>query len=394
VSVLGNSIFSNGGLGISFANQGPTPNDVGDADIGPNNRQNFPLLTSATVQSGGGVTIKGTLNSLPNATYRIEFFGNQALDSTLNGEGQTYLGFIDVTTDASGNASFNAPVASGGLITSTATDAAGNTSEFSQSIGQLLNISTRLRVRTGENVLIGGFIVTGSDPKKVIVRGIGPSVSSVDWLQDPMLELFDGNTVSLGTNDNWKIRPDGTSQQAEIEATTIPPADDREPALVRTLPAGNSGYTAVVRGKNDSIGLAVVEAYDLDAGANSTLANISTRGFVETGNNILIGGFIPGSGVVRVLVRAIGPTLGNFGVTNPLQDPALEVRDGSGTLTLTNDNWRTGGQEAEIIATTIPPPHDSESALVATLTPGQYTALVRGKNDTTGVALVEVYRLE
>ena len=394
VSVLGNSIFSNGGLGISYGNQGPTPNDLGDADFGPNNRQNFPLLTAARVLSGTGFSVKGALNSLPNATYRIEFFGNSVLDSTLHGEGQTYLGFINVITDGSGNASFDAPIASGGLITSTATDAAGNTSEFSQSIGQLLNISTRLRVRTGENVLIGGFIVTGSDPKKVIVRGIGPSISSFEFLQDPTLELFDGNNQSLAFNDNWKIRPDGSSQQAEIQATTIPPIDDREPALVRTLPAGNAGYTAVVRGKNDSIGLAVVEAYDLDAGANSTLANVSTRGFVETGNNILIGGFIPGNGVVRVIVRALGPTLSNFGVTDPLQDPTLEVRDASGTITLTNDNWRTGGQEAEIIATTIPPPNDAESAIVATLTPGQYTALVRGKNQTTGIALIEVYRLE
>lgn len=394
VSILGNSMFSNGGLGISFGNSGPTPNDVGDADTGPNNRQNFPVLTSASALPGGGVSVKGTLNSLPNATYRIEFFGNAALDPSLNGEGKTYLGFINVTTDGAGNAAFAAPVASGGLITSTATDSAGNTSEFSQSIGQLLNISTRLRVRTGENVLIGGFIISGSDPKKVIVRGIGPSVSSVEWLQDPTLELFDGTGQSLAINDDWKRRPDGSSQQAEIEATTIPPSDDREPALVRTLPAGNSGYTAVVRGKNENIGLAVVEAYDLDAAADSTLANISTRGFVETGNNILIGGFISGNGAIKVIVRALGPTLGNFGVSNPLQDPTLEVRDSSGTITLSNDNWRTGGQEAEIIATTIPPPNDNESAIVTTLAPGPYTALVRGKNDTTGIAVVEVYALK
>lgn len=394
VSVLGNSIFSNGGLGISYGDQGPSPNDLGDADIGPNNRQNFPLLTAARILPGPGFSIKGTLNSLPNTTYRIEFFGNSALDSSLHGEGQTYLGSINVTTNANGDASFDDPVTSGGLITSTATDSAGNTSQFSQSIGQLLNISTRLRVRTGENVLIGGFIITGSDPKKIIVRGIGPSVSSIEWLQDPTLELFDGSNQSLAFNDNWKIRPDGSSQQAEIEATTIPPIDDREPALLRTLPAGNAGYTAMVRGKNDSIGLALVEAYDLDHAANSKLANVSTRGFVETGNNILIGGFIPGNGVVRVIVRALGPTLSTLGVTDPLQDPTLEVRDASGTLTLLNDNWRTGGQEAEIIATTIPPPNEAESAIVATLAPGQYTALVRGKNQTTGVALVEVYRLQ
>lgn len=393
VAVLGNSIFSNGGLGISYGNATPTPNDTGDADTGPNNRQNYPVLTSA-IASSSGLTIKGTLNSLPNATYRIEFFGNSELDPTLYGEGRTYLGFINVTTDASGNASFNAPVASGGLITSTATDAAGNTSEFSQSIGQLLNISTRLRVRTGENVLIAGFIVVGTDPKRVMLRAVGPSNGEVEWLQDPTLELFDGNNQSLAFNDNWKTRPDGTSQQAAIEATTIPPRDERESALVRTLPANNAGYTAIVRGKGEAIGLAVVEAYDLGQAGNSILANISTRGFVETGNNILIGGFIAGNGSVKVLVRALGPMLANSGVTNPLQDPTLEVRDSSGTLILANDNWRTGGQEAEIIATTIPPPNDSESATVATLAPGPYTALVRGKNETTGVGIVEVYRLQ
>ena len=393
VSVLGNSIFSNGGLGISYATDGPTPNDLGDADGGPNNRQNYPLLTSATLVPTAAWHQRNAEQSsqrhLPDRVLR-----QRALDASLFGEGKTYLGFTDVTTDSSGNASFNAQVASGGLITSTATDAAGNTSEFSQSIGQLLNISTRLRVRTGENVLIAGFIVIGTDPKRVMVRAIGPSVSSVEWLQDPTLELFDGNGVSLAANDDWKTQPDGTSQQAEIEATTIPPTDNRESALVRTLPANNAAYTAVVRGKGEAIGLAVVEAYDLDQAANSTLANISTRGFVETGNNILIGGFIAGNGTVKVLVRALGPTLANSGVTNPLEDPTLEVRDSSGTITLTNDDWRTGGQEAEIIATTIPPPNDSESAIVATLAPGPYTALVRGKNQTTGIGLVEVYRLQ
>jgi len=225
-------------------------------------------------------------------------------------------------------------------------------------------------------------------------HNVGLGVSSVEWLQDPTLELFDGNGVSLAANDDWKTRPDGTSQQAEIEGTTIPPTDNRESALLRTLPANNAGYTAIVRGKGEAIGLAVVEAYDLDQGANSILANISTRGFVETGNNILIGGFIPGNGTVKVLVRALGPTLAGSGVTNPLQDPILEVRDGSGTVTLSNDDWRTGGQEAEIIATTIPPPNNAESAIVATLLPGPHTALVRGKNETTGIGIVEVYRLQ
>ncbi len=391
VRILGNSIFGNGGLGITLGGGGtPRLNDPGDADNGPNNFQNFPVLTSART-TPEGLNVRGTLNSQPNAPYRIEFFGNNELDATLYGEGRTFLGSIDVTTDANGNASFDAPVASGTLITSTATDASGNTSEFSQSIGQLLNISTRLRVRTGENVLIGGFIVTGSDPKRVLLRGIGPSLAGrgiSDGLQDPMLELVDANGEVLAANDNWK-----ESQQSEIQATTIPPPDDRESAIVRTVPAGSSAYTAVVRGKNDTTGTALVEVYDLDQAANSKLANISTRGLVETGNSVLIGGFIAGNGVVKVIVRALGPSLTGAGVTNPLQDPILDVRDANGTLTLSNDSWRST-QEAEILATGIPPSNDAEAAIVATLPPAPYTAIIRGKNDTTGVALVEVYALD
>jgi hypothetical protein len=264
--------------------------------------------------------------------------------------------------------------------------------------GGLLNIATRLRVQTGDNVLIGGFIISGTDPKKVMVRGIGPSLSAFfpNFLPDPTLELFQGSTL-LATNDNWKIRPDGTSQQAEIEGTTIPPANDLEAALVRTLPANNLGYTAIVRGKNNATGLGLVETYDLDTGANSKLANISTRGLVESGNNILIGGFIPGNGVTKVIIRAIGPTLVNAGVVTPLQDPTLELVNASGTPLASNDDWKTRpdgtSQQAEIEATFIPPHDDRESALVAFLVPGNYTAVVRGKNNTMGIAVVEVYNI-
>jgi hypothetical protein len=217
------------------------------------------------------------------------------------------------------------------------------------------------------------------------------------FLADPILELHQGGTT-LATNDNWKTRSDGSSQQAEIEATTIPPTNDLESAIVATLPANGGGYTAVVRGKDNTTGIGVVEAYDLDQAANSKLANISTRGLVETGNSILIGGFIAGNGVTKVIVRAIGPTLANAGVTNPLQDPTLELHDGSGTTIRSNDNWKTredgSSQQAEIEATTIPPTNDFESALVQTLAPGNYTAVVRGQNTTTGIAVVEVYNIQ
>jgi len=242
-------------------------------------------------------------------------------------------------------------------------------------------------VETGENVLIGGFIITGTYPKKIIVRAIGPSLSDLfaGALADPTLELRDSSGVLIRANDNWR-----SDQEAEIIATTIPPSDDLESAIVATLPANNSAYTAIVRGANNETGIGVVEAYDLNQAVDSKLANISTRGLVQTGDNVLIGGLIVlGQNPLRVIVRAIGPSLP---VPGALNDPALELRDGNGGLIDSNDNWRSD-HEAEIIATTIPPSNDMESAIVRNLAPGNYTAIVRGANDATGVAVVEVYGL-
>jgi len=247
------------------------------------------------------------------------------------------------------------------------------------------NISTRLRVGTGDNVLIGGFIVTGTQAKKVIVRAIGPSLPFSGALADPVLEMRDSGGALIATNDNWR-----SSQEAEIIATTVPPSNDLESAIVATLPANNSAYTAIVRGVNDGTGIVVVEAYDLDRTVDSKLANISTRGLVQSGDDVMIGGLIVvGQAPLRVLVRAIGPSLP---VPGALGNPTLELHDGNGGLIAANDNWRSD-QEAEIIATTIPPSNDLESAIVRDLTPGNYTAIVRGVSNTTGVALVEAYGL-
>ncbi len=265
----------------------------------------------------------------------------------------------------------------------------------------LLNISTRLRVLADDDVLIAGFIITGNAPKRVIVRGIGPSLSSfgiTGVLADPTLELHQGATT-LATNDNWKVRSDGTDQQAEVEATTIPPTNDLESAIVMTLDPGS--YTAVLSGKNGGTGVGVVEVYDLAPAANSQLANISTRGLVDTGDNVMIGGFIIGGGSStggRAIIRAIGPSLGNFNIQGALQDPMLELHDANGTTIATNDDWKNSDlagqtQENEVRATTIAPSDDRESAIVASFRPGPYTAIVRGKNNTTGVALVECYTL-
>jgi uncharacterized delta-60 repeat protein len=249
----------------------------------------------------------------------------------------------------------------------------------------LANISTRLRVETGNNVLIGGFIITGTQPKKVIIRAIGPSLPLAGALADPVLELRNSSGGLMASNDNWR-----SDQEAEIIATTIPPGNDLESAIVATLPANNSAYTAIVRGVNDSSGIGVVEAYDLNQAVDSKLANISTRGLVQTEDNVLIGGLIVlGENPLTVVVRAIGPSLQLPGA---LEDPILELRNGNGALLAANDNWRSD-QEAEIISTTIPPANDLESAIVRSLAPGNYTAIVRGVNNTTGVALVEGYGL-
>jgi hypothetical protein len=345
-AILGNSIFSNAGLGIDLAfdgdpNCGVEPNDTGDGDSGPNNLQNYPVLE--TVSNGGGMTtVTGRLNSAANTMYRIEFFANNPLDPTGYGEGQTFLGFKDVTTGAGGNANFNQSfpqLAANQYVTATATDANGNTSEFSGAIGQLLNISTRMEVLTGNSVLIGGFIVTGNGNKDVLLRALGPTLHNFginDFLADPTLDLYSGATL-LASNDDWK-----TTQQAAIMATGKAPPDDKEAAIRHTFTAGN--YTAIVRGKKSTTGVALIEAYDIDEDAATTLTNISTRGFVETGANVMIGGFIGGHGIVRVIVRALGPTLSQFGVTSVLADPMLELHDANGALLASNDDWQSSQQ--------------------------------------------------
>jgi len=255
-----------------------------------------------------------------------------------------------------------------------------------------VNISTRVLVGTGENVLIGGFIITGSAPKVVIIRAIGPSLGIPTALQDPILQLNNssGGTV---TNDDWKA-----TQEQIIRDTTIPPPDNREAAIVIALDPGN--YTAIVSGKGGGTGIGLVEVYDLgtasvDPATKAQIAQISTRGNVLTGDNCMIGGFIVSGVTTKVIVRAIGPSLINSGITNALQDTTLELRNSNGALVRFNDDWESDPvQRQAIIDTTVPPTDSRESAAVDSLVPGAYTAIVRGKNDTTGVALVEVYALQ
>jgi len=281
-------------------------------------------------------------------------------------------------------------------------------------VARLGNISTRAFVQTGDNVMIGGFIVQGTEPKRVILRAIGPELGQFgvpDPLQDPTLELHDGTGALIGTNDNWQTTIIGGiithDQVQEIQDSGYAPGDGRESAIIADLPAGN--YTAIVRGVNSTIGVALVEVYDLSPqtnlihNTNSILGNISTRSFVQTGDNVMIGGFIvQGSQPKRVIIRAIGPELSQYGVPDPLQDPTLELHDGTGALIGRNDNWQTtivGGvithdQVQEIQDSGYAPGDGRESAIIAELPAGNYTAIVRGVNSTTGVALVEVYDLQ
>jgi hypothetical protein len=263
-----------------------------------------------------------------------------------------------------------------------------------------LNLSTRANVFTGDKVLIAGFIITGTEPRKVIIRGIGPSLNGVgSTLSDPTLTLNQANTP-LASNDNWKTRSDGTSQEAEIQATTIPPTNELESAIVMTLNPGS--YTATLSGKNDGTGVGVVEVYDLGQTANSQLANMSTRGFVDTDDNVMIAGLIVSEGSAgaraQVVVRALGPSLGNA-LQDVLQDPTLALHDANGATIATNDNWKINGQtqhsqEALVQASGLAPANDSEAVIVATLPSGPSTAIVRGKNNNTGVGLIEVYTLQ
>ena len=273
----------------------------------------------------------------------------------------------------------------------------------------LANISTRSFVQTGDNVMIGGFIVHGSEPKRVIIRAIGPELTQYgvpNVLANPTLELHDRTGALIASNDNWWHTIIGgiitSDQRGDIRNSGYVPGDGKESAIIAELPAGN--YTAIVRSVNDTMGVALVEVYDLSPDSNSILANVSARSFVQTGDNVMIGGFIvQGTAPKRVILRAIGPELSAppFNIPNALANPTLELHDHTGALIASNDNWQhtiiggiiTTSQVHDITNSGYAPGDGRESAIIAELAPGNYTAIVRGVNDMTGIALVEVYDL-
>ncbi len=338
-----------------------------------------PAITSALTAAGNQ---NQSINYQITATGAPTSFGATGLPASLS---------INITTGLiSGTPTVN------GIfhVTLSATNAVGTanaTLTLTIAPGGTVNISTRLAVGTGDNVLIGGLIITGDAPKKILVRALGPSLtvngSPVPGrLLDPVLELRGESLVVL--NDDWRA-----TQEAEI-AAVLPPNDDRESAIIAVVNPG--AFTAVLRGKNGSTGVGLVEVYDLGnpttpSTGSASLVNISTRGLVQTGDNVMIGGFIITGAPTRVIVRAIGPDLTNRGIPGALPDTTIELFDANG-IVAANDDWRTT-QEQEIIATTVPPNDNRESAIVRQLPPGGYTAVVRGKNGATGVALVEVYAL-
>lgn len=393
VTVNGNGTFGGTGTvnGITIKSGGI---------VSPGNSAGKLTVQGNYTQENGGILNVELGGTTPGTSFdQVAVGGSASINGTLNLSlidgfrpvvGQTFA----ILTSSSATGNFSTINSSGFTVRSDVTNAGivltiTSVDPSLADAPSLANISTRLRVETGDNVLIGGFIVTGTQAKKVIVRAIGPSLPFADKLANPTLELH-GPGGLIAASDNWVDSP---NKQAIID-TTIAPSNDLESAIIATLPANNSGYTAIVRGVSNTTGIGVVEVYDLDRSVDSKLANISTRGLVQTGDNVLIAGTIVlGKGSQKVIVRAIGPSLS---IPGKLADPTLQLADANGAQLAFNDNWRTGGQENEIIATGVSPPNDFESAIVYALPANgaAYTAIVRGANNTTGIAVVEVYALQ
>jgi hypothetical protein len=242
--------------------------------------------------------------------------------------------------------------------------------------------------------MIGGFIVTGNTPKPVILRGLGPSLTSSGLapsllLADPVLELH-GSSGLLDQNDNWKDSP----QRSQFEGGPFQPSDDHEAVIVGTLQPG--AYTLILSGKNQTTGIGLVEIYDTNQLVNSQLANISTRAFVQSQADVMIAGFMLGNNPnpCQIAVRGIGPSLASFGITNPLADPTLELHNANGTIMISNDNWTDDPvSAAQLTANGLALQNVNESGIFTSLAPGDYTAILAGKNGGMGVGLVEVYNL-
>ena len=388
----GSTAINNGGANAPSTDQRGAAR-VGVSDIGAFEFNGIPpapptVTTNAATNVGTtSATLNATANpnGLPTSLQFTSDFTSFAPQDA--GSGTASVPFSVNVTGLTPNTTyhFNAVAMSNGVTVQ------GVQQTFTTlPVTTLANISGRLPVGTGDNALFAGFIVTGTQQKKVIIRGIGPSLFVAGRLADPTLELHDGSGALLQSNDNWK---DSANRQAIIDSGVMP-TNDLESAIAATLPASPSGtsYTAIVRGAGNATGIGVVDLYDLDRSVDSKLANISNRGFVQTGDNVLFAGMIVlGQATQKVIIRALGPSVP---VSGAMADPTLELHDGNGALLETNDNWVDSPNKQAIIDSTIPPPNNAESAIVRTLSPASYTAIVRGTNNTTGIAVVEVYALQ
>lgn len=389
--ILSNSIYGNASFGIDLGSDGPTLNDAGDADSGPNTYQNAPVIENAQI-ANGTVTITGKLNSTATTEFTLQYF-SESLD--LLRPVQIYLGSSSITTDADGNAQFTAsfPITDTNVsFNMTATSQAGNTSEFSRNAGRMRNVSTRVLVQAGDNAAIVGVIARNA---RLIVRALGPSLQAgtaavAGTLPDPILEVYDSTGKQIAVNNDWR----DSSSASEVQSLGLAPPKDLEAAIGFY---GSGAYTIVVRDAHGSSGVALVEAYSVSTPQMKIAgeaANLSTRGLVGTGDDVMIAGTIVeqlGSST-RIVARALGPSLAAAGVSRPLPDPILDLHDAQGGLIASNDDWRNGQPEA-LNTLGLAPSNDSEAAIVARVTAGPYTAVVRGKGSSTGVALVELYNL-
>jgi hypothetical protein len=254
----------------------------------------------------------------------------------------------------------------------------------------LANLSTRVQVGAASNVAIAGFIITGNTTKQVVVRGLGPSLGAVGVqgaLSDPLLELYDASGNLLASNNDWQ-----QTQAQALRDANLAPSNDLESAILTTLSPG--AYTAILRGNGNTTGIGLVEVYDLQISATSKLGNLSTRGLVGSAQNVMIGGtIVTGPDPARVVFRALGPSLAAVGIQNPISDPQLDLFDANGAKISSNNNWKDS-QQAAISSAGLAPASDLESAILADLTPGNYTAVVTGVNGANGIALVEAYHLQ